>query len=124
MSDHLPLSTTDKRCAQQLVEVATAENCSVSAVQPTRETMLAHFGAGQALMMAGDPQSAAAAVRELEEASALTRRMPPDPAVWMARPRLEGEEKLNPEMSYLSNRPRPKARTTFKQEWRLSSVTA
>ena len=60
--------------------------------------VLAHFGAGQALMMAGDPQSAAAAVRELEEASALTRRMPPDPAVWMARPRLEGEEKLNPEM--------------------------
>ena len=60
--------------------------------------VLAHFGAGQALMMVGDPQSAAAAVRELEEASALTRRMPPDPAVWMARPRLEGEEKLNPEM--------------------------
>ena len=45
VSDHLPLSTTEKRCAQQLVEVATAENCSVSAVQPTRETMLAHFGA-------------------------------------------------------------------------------
>ena len=45
VSDHLPLSTTDKRCAQQLVEVATAENCAVSAVQPTRETMLAHFGA-------------------------------------------------------------------------------
>jgi UTP--glucose-1-phosphate uridylyltransferase len=45
VSDHLPLSTTDKRCAQQLVEVAAAENCSVSAVQPTRETMLAHFGA-------------------------------------------------------------------------------
>ncbi|HEY7343330.1 MAG TPA: tetratricopeptide repeat protein [Ktedonobacterales bacterium] len=60
--------------------------------------VLAHFGAGQALMMVGDPQNAAAAVRELEEASALTRRMPPDPAVWMARPRLEGEEKLNPEM--------------------------
>src|SRR6185312_6302386 len=60
--------------------------------------VLAHFGAGQALMMSGDAQGAAAAVRELEEASALTRRMPPDPAVWMARPRLEGEEKLNPEM--------------------------
>jgi UTP--glucose-1-phosphate uridylyltransferase len=45
VSDHLPLSTTDKRCAQQLVEVASAENCSVSAVQATRESMLAYFGA-------------------------------------------------------------------------------
>jgi tetratricopeptide (TPR) repeat protein len=60
--------------------------------------VLAHYGAGQALLMAGDPQSAAGAVRELEEASALARRSPPDPAVWMARPRLEGEEPLNPEM--------------------------
>jgi tetratricopeptide (TPR) repeat protein len=60
--------------------------------------VLAHYGAGQALMVAGDPQSAAMAVRELEEASALARRTPPDPAVWMARPRLDGEEALNPEM--------------------------
>lgn len=60
--------------------------------------VLAHYGAGQALLMAGDPQSAAAAVNELEEASALVRRAPPDPAVWMARPRLDGEEQLNPEM--------------------------
>lgn len=60
--------------------------------------VLAHYAAGQALLAAGDPQSAAGAVRELEEASALARRMPPDPAVWMARPRLEGEEQLNPEM--------------------------
>ena len=44
VSDHLPLSTNDKRCAQQLVEVAAAENCAVSAVQATRESMLAHFG--------------------------------------------------------------------------------
>jgi UTP--glucose-1-phosphate uridylyltransferase len=45
VSDHLPLSTNPKRCAQQLVEAATAENCAVSAVQPTRESMLAYFGA-------------------------------------------------------------------------------
>jgi UTP--glucose-1-phosphate uridylyltransferase len=45
VSDHLPLSTNDKRCAQQLVEVASAEDCSVSAVQATRESMLAYFGA-------------------------------------------------------------------------------
>ena len=60
--------------------------------------VLAHYGAAQALLMAGDPKSAGGAVHELEEASALARRMPPDPAVWMARPRLEGEEQLNPEM--------------------------
>jgi UTP--glucose-1-phosphate uridylyltransferase len=45
VSDHLALSTNDKRCAQQLVEVASAENCAVSAVQATRESMLAYFGA-------------------------------------------------------------------------------
>lgn len=46
VSDHLALSTAaDKRCAHQLVEVAAAEECSVSAVQPTRESMLAYFGA-------------------------------------------------------------------------------
>lgn len=60
--------------------------------------VLAHFAAGQALLMAGDPQSAVGAVRELEEASGLARTRPPDPAVWMARPRQDGEEQLNPEM--------------------------
>ncbi len=45
VSDHLPLSSNTKRCAQQLVEVAAAENCAVSAVQPTRESQLPHFGA-------------------------------------------------------------------------------
>lgn len=44
VSDHLPLSTNTRRCAQQLVEVAAAENCAVSAVQPTRESMLPYFG--------------------------------------------------------------------------------
>jgi UTP--glucose-1-phosphate uridylyltransferase len=45
VSDHLPISLNDKRCAQQLVEAAKAENCAVSAVQPTRESMLPYFGA-------------------------------------------------------------------------------
>jgi UTP--glucose-1-phosphate uridylyltransferase len=45
VSDHLPISTNEKRCAQQLVEVAEAEACTVSAVQPTRESMLPFFGA-------------------------------------------------------------------------------
>ena len=44
VSDHLYLSTGDKRCAAQLVEVARAESCSVSAVQATRESMLPYYG--------------------------------------------------------------------------------
>jgi UTP--glucose-1-phosphate uridylyltransferase len=45
VSDHLFLSREDRTCAQQLMEVASAEDCSVSAVQATRETMLPYFGA-------------------------------------------------------------------------------
>jgi UTP--glucose-1-phosphate uridylyltransferase len=45
VSDHLYLSRGDKRCAQQLAEVARAESCSVSAVQATRESMLPYYGA-------------------------------------------------------------------------------
>ncbi len=44
VSDHLPLSRVPKRCAQQLVEAATAQQCAVSAVQATREHMLSSFG--------------------------------------------------------------------------------
>src|SRR5207302_9245015 len=35
----------DKRSAQQLVEVAAAENCAVSAVQATHESKLPYYGA-------------------------------------------------------------------------------
>src|SRR4051812_25836912 len=44
VSDHLYLSRAKARCAAQLVSVAEAEGCSVSAVQPTRESMLAYYG--------------------------------------------------------------------------------
>ena len=44
VSDHLYLSGRAERCAQQLVTVASAEACSVSAVQPTRESMLPYYG--------------------------------------------------------------------------------
>ncbi len=44
VGDHLYVSATQKRCAQQLVEIAQAEACSVSAVQPTRENMLPYYG--------------------------------------------------------------------------------
>ncbi len=45
VSDHLYLSRSDRRCARQLVDLAKAEECSVSAVQATRESQLPFFGA-------------------------------------------------------------------------------
>jgi len=44
VSDHLYVSEAGQRCAQQLVAVAEAENCAVSAVQATRENMLPYYG--------------------------------------------------------------------------------
>ena len=44
VSDHLYLSRTDRLCAQQLVEAVTKHECSVSAIQPTRENEVAFFG--------------------------------------------------------------------------------
>jgi len=45
VNDHLYISATNKRCAKQLVEIAAAENCSISAVQATHESKLPFFGA-------------------------------------------------------------------------------
>ena len=45
VGDHLPISAGNNACAQGLVELAEAEECSVSAVQTTRESLLPHFGA-------------------------------------------------------------------------------
>ncbi len=44
VGDHLYVSRTDMGCAQQLVEVAEAEACAVSAVQATRESLLPYYG--------------------------------------------------------------------------------
>jgi UTP--glucose-1-phosphate uridylyltransferase len=44
VGDHLYVSGIEKRCAQQLVEVARAERCAVSAVQPTHESKLPFYG--------------------------------------------------------------------------------
>jgi UTP--glucose-1-phosphate uridylyltransferase len=44
VSDHLYLSKSGARCAQQLVQIAETHNCSVSAVQATRESMLTFYG--------------------------------------------------------------------------------
>jgi UTP--glucose-1-phosphate uridylyltransferase len=45
VSDHLYLSGESRRCAQQLVETAQREQCPVSAVQATHESMLPYYGA-------------------------------------------------------------------------------
>lgn len=44
VSDHLYLSKSDRLCAQQLVDAAAKHECSVSAIQPTRENEVAYFG--------------------------------------------------------------------------------
>jgi len=44
VGDHLYVSDAPKRCAQQLIEIAEAENSAVSAVQATRENMLPYYG--------------------------------------------------------------------------------
>ncbi len=44
VSDHLYLSYEERHCAQQLVAMAKAESCGVSAVQATRENKLPYFG--------------------------------------------------------------------------------
>jgi UTP--glucose-1-phosphate uridylyltransferase len=53
VGDHLYISRTQKGCAQQLVEVAQAQSCAVSAVQATRESLLPHFGAVGGQRVAG-----------------------------------------------------------------------
>jgi len=45
VGDHLWISASERGCAEQLVEVAQAEACAVSAVQPSRESLLPSFGA-------------------------------------------------------------------------------
>jgi UTP--glucose-1-phosphate uridylyltransferase len=44
VGDHLYVSGTQQRCAQQLVETAAAERCAVSAVQATHESKLPYYG--------------------------------------------------------------------------------
>ncbi|HVF84882.1 MAG TPA: sugar phosphate nucleotidyltransferase, partial [Abditibacteriaceae bacterium] len=44
IGDHVYAGTQGRNAAQQLVEVAQREACSVSAVQPTRENLLPFFG--------------------------------------------------------------------------------
>ena len=56
VSDHLYISATPSRCAQQLVQAAEANDCAVSGVQPTRENVLTYYGTvgGRRVQGAGD----------------------------------------------------------------------
>lgn len=53
VGDHLYVSGSEKRAAQQLVEIAAAENCSVSAVQATHESKLPYYGTVGGHLVAG-----------------------------------------------------------------------
>jgi len=44
VGDHVYVSDAEQRCAAQLVAIAEADECAVSAVQATRESMLPYFG--------------------------------------------------------------------------------
>jgi UTP--glucose-1-phosphate uridylyltransferase len=54
VSDHLHVAHGTTSCARQLVDVAAAENASVSAVQPTRESQLTSYGAVGGRLVGGD----------------------------------------------------------------------
>jgi UTP--glucose-1-phosphate uridylyltransferase len=53
VGDHLYVARGARRCAQQLVEIAGAEDCSVSAVQATHESKLPFYGAVGGRLVAG-----------------------------------------------------------------------
>jgi UTP--glucose-1-phosphate uridylyltransferase len=53
VGDHLYVSGGAKRPAQQLVEIAAAENCAVSAVQATHESKLPYYGTVGGHLVAG-----------------------------------------------------------------------
>jgi UTP--glucose-1-phosphate uridylyltransferase len=55
VSDHLYLHHGDRTCAQQLVAIASAENCAVSAVQATHESKLPYYGVVGGKLAGGRP---------------------------------------------------------------------
>lgn len=44
LGDHLYLSAEQRQCARQVIDLATEENCAVSAVQATREHLIHQYG--------------------------------------------------------------------------------
>jgi UTP--glucose-1-phosphate uridylyltransferase len=54
VGDHLHVAHAATGCARQLIDVAVAEQASVSAVQPTRESQLTAFGAVGGRLVGGE----------------------------------------------------------------------
>lgn len=54
VGDHLHVSQSATGCARQLIEVAVAESCPVSAVQPTHESLLTSYGTVGGKLVGGD----------------------------------------------------------------------
>lgn len=54
VGDHLHVSQGKTSCARQLLAIAEAENASVSAVQPTRESQLTSYGAVGGRLVGGE----------------------------------------------------------------------
>ena len=77
---------------------AEASTCFQQIVGAPGLETLAYCALGQALLLPGDPSSSALAARELEQALNAARMTPPEATVWAARPRVDGEEHLAPEM--------------------------
>ena len=55
LGDHLYLSAEPRRCARQLIDLAMAEQCAVSAVQATREHLIHQHGTLTGRLPAADP---------------------------------------------------------------------
>jgi UTP--glucose-1-phosphate uridylyltransferase len=55
VGDHLYVNRGERSCARQLVEMAEAESCSISAVKATRENLLARFGTVGGQLVHGRP---------------------------------------------------------------------
>lgn len=56
VGDHIYVGTETSGSARRLVEAATRENCAISAVQVTRESLLPHYGAIGGHPVAGKPE--------------------------------------------------------------------
>lgn len=56
VGDHIYISNQSRGCAQQIIDIATAESCAVSAVQASREHVLPYVGVIGGRPVAGKPQ--------------------------------------------------------------------
>ena len=55
LGDHVYISREPRRCARQLLDLAAAEGCAVSAVQSTREHLIGQYGTVAGRRLAGRP---------------------------------------------------------------------